>query len=279
MSATNLPPPPRPPNGMDPIWYHQLKTWLTDLQGYVHRITPEGDHSTIAAKPTPGGTSLSYIGPIESKRSFHCKFSQGFEKAKQGDILVNGGTVRTIIGSNITLADATINLPGSGDLWVFVRIDFNFSAGSITASIQNNATEPTYSTENGTNQRMEIPLCFVEEIQTGVWEIDIKHIGDIFIDSISPAKVKVTGADITQQFLNDKITVVSPLKKEVQNPGALENLELEIDPTLITGYVAGKRRYLSYDGNGKFEWIQAKDCDDNDLNIVTTTTTTTTTTT
>jgi hypothetical protein len=164
----------RPKSGgsKEPAYIKQQRAWGGEAARLVN-----GLQDNLATRGA-GGQMRSETVPWKHPRGFSAWFKHKEEYSTENALYVSAGKVYTNKKTETASASAaTITLPASGDLYVYVAITMGTSP---TATITSNATEPDFRADFDTINWL---LGKLTETSTGVWSWTVYHEGDIWLQN------------------------------------------------------------------------------------------------
>jgi hypothetical protein len=179
---------PGPPAPGESQFITQLRTWGRDVVRALLHSNVHGDGRRIAvAKLAGGGVCVSFLEDPPPQLGFYAYWRRGSNLGSSAQsLVVRAGNIRTSLGT-VAIAQQTISPPGSGDRYFWVQVDFNYSAGSVSGSWQSGTSFPTYAQDtdsDGSYDRINVPICWIDEEQTGSWRVYQVQSGDVLLEPI-----------------------------------------------------------------------------------------------
>jgi hypothetical protein len=176
---------PRPGNGAESLFKRQLRTWGRDVVRAILKGSVIGDGRRIAVTQIAGGgVGIKYMEDPPPEVSFWAYWNRGAPYGNSAaKLIVRAGNVHTPVGS-YSIAEQSITPPASGDVYYWIQVAYNFGASTAAATWQSGASFPAFAVDtdaDGNYDRINIPICWIDEISTGVWQIYQRQYGDAVI--------------------------------------------------------------------------------------------------
>lgn len=190
------------PGGADESSFtRQLRTWGKNVVRALIRQNVHGDGRKIAVSSLgDGGTSIKYIEDPPREIGFYAFWNSLAPLGKDtSKLTVRSGNIYTSLGTmTIDEQDITPPAAGTGNNYYWVQIDYDFSAGTQSATWKTGTTLPAYIVDtniDGDYDQINLPIVMLEEKSTGIWRIHQRQYGDATVSLVGTQSVAVSSKE------------------------------------------------------------------------------------